>query len=170
MKHILVSLFISVNMFFPAYALEKMQFHEIAIRNSEEGGPVCRVRVPRGAAKCKGNHCEMPAPRRSSLKIIHISLSCIPISALTGFENPPDDARVYRFKTANVVGNIMIIDELVPADTERMRELAFCLYGTGATFCGNAKTLVLKDGEAADGSRHVISFIKKISLTETTDE
>jgi hypothetical protein len=48
-----------------------------------------------------------------------------------------------------------------------MRELLFCLYGKRTTFCGTANTMLLKEGEAADGSRNVVNFVKTVILIDS---
>jgi hypothetical protein len=109
----------------------------------------------------------VPAPKQSSLKSIKVSLSCIPNSANTGFESPPEDAKIYPIRAQNVNGNVLLIDELIPGPSGKMRELLFCLYGRRATFCGNANTMLLKDGGAADGSKNVVTFVETMILIES---
>jgi hypothetical protein len=167
MKSLLLALFMGWVGCTTAQADEKKELDEIVVPNFDANGPACRVQFPVSAIKCSNESCDIPAPKRSSLKMIKISFSCIPNSANTGFERPPEDAKVYPIKASNANGNVMMIDQLIPGPAGRMRELLFCLYGKRSTFCGNADTMLLKDGEATDGSRSVINFVKTMILMDS---
>jgi hypothetical protein len=167
MKAISLIFVIGWVLYTPVRADEKKGFREIVVPNFDSDSPACRVQFPLGPVKCDNESCDVPAPKQSSLKSIKVSLSCIPNSANTGFESPPEDAKIYPIRAQNVNGNVLLIDELIPGPSGKMRELLFCLYGRRATFCGNANTMLLKDGGAADGSKNVVTFVETMILIES---
>jgi hypothetical protein len=139
--------------------------NEIVVANFDESSPPCEARFPVGSVKCAEGNCEIPKPATSSLNTVRLSLSCIPLSAPTGFENAPRGARVYSINTPNVKGQVSLINEVPGEPGSRMRELYFCLYGEAARLCGFAKTLLLHDGESAHASIEITRFLKTIVLT-----
>lgn len=169
MKAVVLSLLLFAQSHLYANNDEQIEFQEMVISNSDEASPSCRVRFPANQAKCKGKTCAIPAPKRSSLRTISIHFSCIPNSARDGFENPPSDARIKNFKIGDMHGSVMLIDEIVPAGNEKMRELLFCLFGVRVKFCALANTMVLKEGASADASGRVEKFLKTIRLIENAE-
>jgi hypothetical protein len=145
--------------------IHSVAVQQVKIENFSGEGSSCNVRFPANLMKCENTVCKIRAPRRSSLKSIELTLSCIPISAPTGFENPPPDAKVFSIQTPNSKGHVSLIDETPEEPGERMRELYFCLYNDVARLCGFSKTLILKDGESADASKDIVRIIKNIVFT-----
>lgn len=136
------------------------------IPNSDSDSSPCYVKIPVTAPwkQCTAAGCEMAAPAGSTLKSIHLSFSCLPTSAPTGFENPPEYAQVKAIRSVNAKGLVSFIDGIDEPADERIRELNFCLYGKGHNFCGAAQTLRLKDGLKADSSPAVMHLIRSMEL------
>jgi hypothetical protein len=146
--------------------IEDSAGHEMVIANFDQESPACHVRLPAKSVSCDKEICEIPAPRSSSLKNVQLTLSCIPVSAPTGFENPPAGAKIFSIQTPSSKGHVSLIDEPPERAGERMRELYFCIYGSASRLCGFAKTLVLKDGESADASGSIIKILRTIVLLD----
>lgn len=159
---LIFSIIASLSLNVQAGEAQSSAVQEITIANFSQESPPCHVQIPRDSIRCVGEICELPAPRGSSLKSIQLTLSCIPASASTGFENPPPGTKVFSIQTANSKGHVSLIDEPPEEPGERMRELYFCLYSDVARLCGFSKTLVLKDGEAADASKNIVKILKTI--------
>lgn len=136
------------------------------IPNFDPDGTSCHVKIPAitPGTHCTADACEMPAPAGSTLGTIRVNFSCLPKSAPTGFENPPDYARVESIRSMTSSGHISQADSIDEPADQRWRDLIFCLYGKAANFCGAAKTLLLKDGSKADSSAAIKQLIRHIDF------
>lgn len=139
---------------------------EFDVPNFDSDSSPCHVKIPVMAPwrQCTAAGCEMAAPTGSTLESIRLSFSCLPTSAPTGFENPPEYAKVKAIRSVNAKGLVSFIDGIDEPADERVRELNFCLYGKGHNFCGAAQTLRLKDGIKADSGPAVMLLIRSIEL------
>jgi hypothetical protein len=139
---------------------------EISLKNFDQDFPPCLVQFPVGLMTCATENCEISAHARPSIKSAKLTLSCIPYSAPTGFENPPPEAKIFNFHTLNSKGNISIINEVADEVTsDPMRELYFCIYKGTANLCGFVKAPILKDANPADGIKDFIEFVRALILT-----
>lgn len=148
------------------FSVASAAVQEIAVKNLDTGGNACMIRVPVVLpwTECSADGCDMPAPAGSSLNSIHLGFSCLPLSAPTGFENPPSYGRVESIRSGKWRGQLSEIDSIDLPKEERTRELNFCIYGKLSNFCGYARTLRLKDGKKADAAGIVKLLIRRIEL------
>jgi hypothetical protein len=139
---------------------------ELTIPNFDSDSPSCRVKLPETPAQCTPDGCAMPVPKSSTLESLQLNFSCLPKSAPTGFENPAGYVKVQPLRGKNARGHLSLIDDIESPPAERTRELNFCLYGKQNNFCGNAKTLRLKDGAKGDATAVIKAYIQGIELQD----
>lgn len=108
----------------------------------------------------------MPIKKGSALETIELDFSCLPKRSPTGFDRPADNAKVLSLHARNSSGHFSLIEDVEGEPETRMRYLDFCLYGMKTNFCGGAKMLRFKDGDEADPTAAIKSFIEGIELQD----
>jgi hypothetical protein len=140
--------------------------HGLTVPNIDADSPPCVLKVPTVNPQCTSEGCTFFAPDGSKLNSIELRFSCLPKSALTGFERPAPEAKVQTLNAQNAGGNFSLRDDVYAPPNERFRNLLFCLYGKFNNFCGSSTVTSLEYRTKVKATRTVKEFLQGVELQD----
>ena len=138
---------------------------ELTIKNFDAQGPACVVRVA-DETPCASESCLVALPARSRFQPVQLHFVCLPMSAPTGFENPPPEVEWHGIRAKNAQGHLSLTEFVEPPYARQTRQLDFCLWGQSNVLCGNAMTMKATTRLGAEQQRAIKKFINAIELAD----
>ena len=139
---------------------------ELVIPNFEASNPACHVRVAVKDEKCADQSCTFTPVKGVQGVPTELRFICFPMSAATGFENPPPYAKITAIRAKSSKGAVSVIDDINTPPASRVQELNFCLHGTKNNLCGNATASKIH-GRESPVLKQIRALIKRIDWDET---
>jgi hypothetical protein len=161
--------FFSLTLFagFPSAAIAATSTdQQVTVSNFDRHGIPCVANLTKNNAQCTSEGCNIELPKKRPAQHVKLNFNCIPISALTGFENPPPDVRIESVRSKNSQGHLSVVEDTQLPPSERMQELNFCLWGRVNIFCGYAKVPSLADDPKSDQIKAIKTVIKSVELRD----
>lgn len=138
----------------------------LTIPNIDTHVPPCTINITEGTTQCTPEGCLIPFSQAEANKQLKLIFNCIPISAPTGFENPPSYAELYGIRSKNAQGHLSVVDDIDAAPSEKMRELNFCLWGNANILCGFARIPTFAQDRTSSQRKAIQKFIRQIEFTD----